>query len=292
MFRAHARSGRGGRADLPACVSLLAAAGHAGRAHAAGGRSTCARSGRPACAPRRGGGAGVSARAARPAPARAGRARRGTGRDRPVRRRCGVAAAGWPRRAAGTIVELAVSGGRAAARRESGRRCMAERSRSRAGSRRLKSGLSRSSRQPAPSRSPRVVAQAPARRRDPGGARGGADHAPTSASRPRRVLVQAAGARSRFGKEVTDVEVREALAPRSPSISSLSRRPLPAPRRGSGRRWCWSAASTAPARPRPSASSPIRRRAPGSRWCWPPATRSGRPRSSSSRSGASAPACR
>ena len=68
--------------------------------------------------------------------------------------------------------------------------------------------------------------------------------------------------------------------PRWPRNSSRWQSPCRTAR-GSGRRSCWYAASTAPARRRPSASSPTRRSGLGSRWCWPPATPSARPRSSS-----------
>ena len=71
-----ARSGRRMRADAPARVSVLAAARHAGRAHAAG-RGRCDQGARPPAAREgRGGAAPSSRRRGRRAPPRADRARR------------------------------------------------------------------------------------------------------------------------------------------------------------------------------------------------------------------------
>jgi hypothetical protein len=87
--------------------------------------------------------------------------------------------------------------------------------------------------------------------------------------------------RTRFGKEVSEQEVRGALAGSIARILEPVARPL-----------AINAASTAPARPRPSASSRGSSASRVSGSCSRPATRFGPRRSSSSRSGVSARAAR
>ena len=98
-------------------------------------------------------------------------------------------------------------------------------------------------------------------------------------------------AKDRFGKEVTDTEVREALAAAVAKELEPVAEPLPHRARfrpqvvlvcgvnGTGKT---------------TTIGKLANQAVGaaSRWCWPPATPSAPPRSSSSRSGASATACR
>ena len=98
--------------------------------------------------------------------------------------------------------------------------------------------------------------------------------------------------RSRFGQDVTDDEVKQALSQEIAAILEPVAQPLvidrdAAPACDPGRR-----ASTAPARPRRSASWRSNISARACAPCWSPAIRSAPPRSSSSRSGASAPARR
>jgi hypothetical protein len=93
--------------------------------------------------------------------------------------------------------------------------------------------------------------------------------------------------RTRFGQEVSPEEVRGALAEEIAKSLSLIDRPLRLDISSSS----WSA-STAAARRRPSASSPSISAMPATAWSWRRATPSAPRRSSSSRSGASAPARR